>query len=168
MSSLRRSLSTAASAPCAVPLRTFCRPHVRGRLPCRPGTLHAGVVLHFRAVPRVRLVTRVRHMGFAMGYPFRGVVLCLRQRDCPAWGAQPRASVAHLALFCLHFTRAFAMDLAAPRQTFGPSAGIVCALLPAVTFPAFVQLACVLLGKLLHSLRCGRPFLPAYERAALS
>ena len=62
-SSLRRSLSTAASAPCAVPLRTFCRPHVRGRLPCRPGTLHAGVVLNFRAVPRVRLVTRGQSHG---------------------------------------------------------------------------------------------------------
>ena len=49
-----------------------------------------------------------------------------------------------------------------------PSAGIVCALLLAVTFPAFVQLACVLLGDLLHSLRCGRPALPAYKRAALS
>ena len=90
------------------------------------------------------------------------------QRDCPDWGAQPRASVANLAVFCLHFTRAFAMDLAAPRQTFGLSAGLVCASLPAVTFPAFVQLASVLFGKLLHPLRCGRPFLPAYERAALS
>ncbi len=128
--------------PVLFPLRTFCRPHVRGRLPCRPGTLHAGVVLNFRAVPRVRLVTRGQSHGVCHGV----------------------SSVAHLALFCLHFTRAFAMDLAAPRQTFGLSAGIVCASLPAVTFPAFVQLASVLLGKLLHSLRCGRPFLPAYER----
>ena len=40
----------------------------------------------------------------------------------------------------------------------------MCALLPAVTFPAFLQLACVLLGELLHSLTCGHPFLPAYER----
>ena len=43
------------------------RPHVRGRLPCRPGTLHAGVVLNFRAVPRVRLVTRGQSHGVCHG-----------------------------------------------------------------------------------------------------
>ena len=174
-SSLRRSLSTAASAPCAVPLRTFCRPHVRGRLPCRPGTLHAGVVLNFRAVPRVRLVTRGQSHGVChgvSGFACASGTALIGVRSpghrLRIWPCFASTSPAPLPWTLLHLARHSDYLQAFFFFFFKESAGIVCASLPAVTFPAFVQLASVLLGKLLHPLRCGRPFLPAYERAALS
>ena len=77
--------------------------------------------------------------------------------------------MAHLVCMCplWQLTYVFPMDVAAPSPDARTICRLVCALLPAITFPVFLQFACVLLGQPRHSLRCGRPVLPAYVRAAL-
>ena len=77
--------------------------------------------------------------------------------------------MAHLVCLCPPWqpTNFILMDFAAPSPDARTICKLVCALLPAITFPSFLHFPCVLLGQPLHSLQCGRPVLPAYERAIL-
>ena len=63
--------------------------------------------------------------------------------------AQPFASsMAHLVFLCPPWqpTNIIPMDVAAPSPDAWTICSLVCAMLPAMTFPAFLQFVCVLLG----------------------